>query len=97
MPYLPSKQRNEVHEDLGENGITFCPENAGELNYVTTMFINNFLEEKGLIYANLNEMIGALECCKLELYRMIGGPYEDVKLKDNGEAYTIDPTETNGY
>ena len=97
MPYLPTSQRNDVHEDIGENGITFIPANAGEVNYTITMLINNYLEDQGLNYANLNEMIGALECCKLELYRMIGGPYEDVKLRDNGEAYTIDPNKSNGY
>lgn len=89
MPYLPTDQRNEVNEVLSEDGITFSPDNAGELNYVTTMFINNFLNNKGLHYANINEMIGVLECCKLELYRMIGGTYEDEKIEDNGEVYAV--------
>jgi hypothetical protein len=38
-------------------------------------------------YANLNEMIGALECCKLELYRILTAPYEDVKIEENGGVY----------
>jgi hypothetical protein len=33
-------------------------------------------------------MIGALECCKLELYRMMAAPYEDDKIAENGGVYS---------
>jgi hypothetical protein len=32
-------------------------------------------------------MIGALECAKLELYRRLASPYEDLKIADNGDIY----------
>jgi len=35
-------------------------------------------------------MMGAIECCKLELYRKIGAPYEEIKEEENGRAYTIE-------
>ena len=36
---------------------------------VITCFIDNFIFENGCRYEfTLNEMMGALECCKLELY-----------------------------
>jgi hypothetical protein len=44
-------------------------------------------------YANVNEMIGALECCKLELYRILIAPYEDVKIDENGGVYQAKMTE----
>ena len=40
----------------------------------------------GKNYSNLNEMIGALECCKQEYYRAIVGPYEDMKIDENGDV-----------
>jgi hypothetical protein len=60
---------------------------AGEYNYIITRLANYFLAEKGLNYANVNELIGALECAKLELYRRVASPYEDKKLAENGDAY----------
>ena len=35
-------------------------------------------------YDRINEAIGMLECCKLELYRVLVGPYEDTKIAENG-------------
>ena len=32
--------------------------------------------------------MGALECAKLELYRRVAAPYEDVKIMENGDVYT---------
>ena len=31
-------------------------------------------------------MIGALECCKQEYYRTVVGPYEDMKIDENGDV-----------
>ena len=38
-------------------------------------------------YARFNEMIGVLECCKLELYRRVISNYEDKKMRQNGDVY----------
>lgn len=92
MPYIPQTQRGVIDCALLNKGADWTPENAGELNFLVTTFIDNFLRAKGVRYANVNEMIGALECCKLELYRLIIGPYEDEKLAENGAAYTVEPT-----
>lgn len=87
MPYLPDTQRNDIHDDLLAAGLDFWPENAAELNYIVSELINNFLRQKGLNYSNVNEMIGALECCKMELYRVVAAPYEDRKMQENGPVY----------
>lgn len=36
----------------------------------------------------LRDAVGALECCKLEFYRRVAVPYEDRKIKSNGDVYT---------
>lgn len=93
MPYIPQDRREEIAEELSDDALDWAPQNAGDLNFTITCFIDNYLlTGEGLRYAKLNEMIGALECCKLELYRLIGTPYEDVKLKENGGVYQTDTT-----
>jgi len=62
MPYIKNLDRGRL-DSGGE------VETAGELNYVITKKIDSYLNRKGLSYANLNEVIGVLECAKLELYR----------------------------
>jgi len=86
MPYIKPEQREDVEEWLNAAGLNYTPKNAGELNYVITVFIDNYLRSYGKNYSNLNEMIGALECCKQEYYRTVVGPYEDMKIEENGDV-----------
>ena len=80
MPYVDQQARQRL--DAGE-----APENAGELNYAITRLVDRFLTAKGLRYAHLNEVVGVLECAKLELYRRIAAPYEDRKRGESGDVY----------
>ena len=86
MPYIKPSQRADVEVKLNVAGLNYVPLNAGELNYVITVFIDNYLRAFGKNYSNCNEMIGALECCKQEYYRTIVGPYEDDKIDENGDV-----------
>jgi hypothetical protein len=45
------------------------------------------LKTNGMSYQNINELIGVLECAKLELYRRVASPYEDEKIQSNGDVY----------
>ena len=38
-------------------------------------------------YSLINEVTGALENAKLEFYRRVVVPYEDMKIKINGDVY----------
>jgi hypothetical protein len=92
MPYIPQSRRDSINSELmddsrDEGGLNWTPQNAGDLNYLVTCFIDNYLIEHGVRYAAINEFIGALECCKLELYRKIAAPYEEMKEKENGGVY----------
>jgi len=84
MPYINTDSRKifgDLPKDLG-----YCCGSAGELNYVFTVIIQNYLKDKGLNYQHINDCIGALEGCKLELYRRIAAPYEDKKIEENGDV-----------
>ncbi len=82
MPYIDSKRREalKVYERV------VLPETAGELNYCVTRIVDRMLGDSPR-YDDMNSIIGALEACKLELYRRVISPYEDVKIKANGDAY----------
>ena len=83
MPYIKPELRPEVR--LIPQAIT----NAVELNYYISYLIDHFINNKGKSYSTINEVIGALECAKLELYRRIAVPYEDIKIQENGDVYTL--------
>ena len=82
MPYVKKTERARL--DGGGPA-----ENAGELNYLVTRLVDGYLGRKGVSYANLNEVVGVLECAKRELYRRIVARYEDRKIADpeNGDVY----------
>jgi len=87
MPYIAQERRGRIDLELGADHLDWIPSNAGDLNFVVSTFIANYIRSKGLKYANLNEMVGALECAKMELNRVIIGPYEDEKIQENGGVY----------
>lgn len=81
MPYITADARVRIDK-------TGNPETPGELNYAITRLVDAYLIQRGGIrYAHLNEVIGALECAKLELYRRIAAPYEDQKRSETGDVY----------
>ena len=82
MPYIPKEKRYKLVCASLEN-----PESSGELNYTITTLCSEYLRLKGVNYTNMNEVIGVLECAKLELYRRVVAPYEDIKIKENGDVY----------
>jgi len=59
----------------------------GQLNYLVSKAVNDYLARRKLNYKTLNAAVGVLECAKLELYRRIAAPYEDGKLAENGDVY----------
>jgi hypothetical protein len=79
MPYIRDLERKLI--DAGAP-----PDNAGELNYLFTTACHNYWVHHGRNYQAFNDIIGALEGCKLELYRRKVAPYEDIKIAENGDV-----------
>lgn len=80
MPYITEDARGAIQQGLPA-------ETAGDLNYLLTILVKDYLDRKGKNYQNINEVIGVLECAKLELYRRVASPYEDSKIEENGDVY----------
>jgi hypothetical protein len=85
MPYIPKSERADYDEDLGELIYELRAQGwkPGHLNYVITTLMVSRLDDK-MNYDNINELVGVLECTKLELYRALVGHYEDSKIRTNG-------------
>jgi hypothetical protein len=81
MPYIKQYDRDCLI--LGSKR----PQTAGELNFKITRLVTQYLESKGKSYQTLNEITGVLECAKQEFYRRVIAPYEDEKIKQNGDVY----------
>lgn len=86
MPYIDAdpEDKRVFRESLIASGMTEA--SAGTLNFMITMHIDAFIGPE-LSYDRINEAIGALECAKMELYRRIAVPYEEKKMRENGDVY----------
>lgn len=87
MPYILKENREKYSEPLKHltNLLKKQPieQVDGEINYIITTILK---EVYPLRYFNLNRAIGVMESCKLEFYRRVVGPYEDVKIRENGDV-----------
>jgi hypothetical protein len=87
VPYIHQSDRSFFDEKISfKNNAIQTP---GELNYFLTRIVDHYISTHGKSYSTINEAIGVLECAKLELYRRIASPYEDSKIKENGDVYTV--------
>lgn len=80
MPYIDLITRQQLA--AGDT-----PMSPGELNYLLTMMCLEFLNTTQRKYSDYNTIVGALECVKQEFYRRAVVPYEDKKIKENGDVY----------
>jgi len=86
MPYLPATDRKQFDRAVCELVMTKF-DKAGQLNYLFTEILLLYVKSKGESYQTYNDCIGALEACKLELYRRRVADYEHGKVIANGDVY----------
>lgn len=81
MPYITQQQRESLHQ------AEYRPSTAGELNYMFTALAKQYIDDNGLSYKSINDILGALTGAQMEFYRRVAQPYEDVKKDLNGDVY----------
>ncbi len=94
MPYISKPKRKILDPVLDKVApLVNCP---GDLNYAITKLTSAFLDNYNVIsrgiggplrYDDYNAAMGVLGCAKLELYRRMVAPYEDIKCEENGDVY----------
>ena len=89
MPYITPEEREWLDKHVDQNAPI---KTAGQLNYVISKLVHNYIQNRHgvLNYVKINEVIGVLECAKLELYRTVAAPYEDKKREENGKVSKLD-------
>lgn len=78
MPYIPKSQKQKADDGI----IKDC----GYLNYSIHQLIDRYMEINKESYQTYNDIIGALDCAKMEIYRRLVSKYEDRKILQNGDV-----------
>ncbi len=88
MPYIPPEQR-----PFSDPLATFPHlDTSGKLNFALTKLCEEYRNIMGDSYCTWNTIIGALECAKLEYNRRVVVPYENRKMRENGDVYASSDT-----
>lgn len=87
MPYIKQLKRDDFDSGLCDliDTIEFHKFNPGDLNFIITSILNAAWNSDP-VYSKGNELMGVLECVKQEFYRRKLVPYEDTKIKENGDV-----------
>lgn len=100
MPYI-SKESRETVDSLINQLIDVVqievPNNRkGLLNYIITRLLSGGFEIPDEIrYSKINDIVGVLECAKLEFYQRIARNFEDEKMHINGDVSEYQQKEAN--
>lgn len=88
MPYVARDRREIYAEGLARLAAVIDEDTPdGDLNYVVSRMLVDWLEKRGLSYSALADVVKVLETAKLEFYRRVAAPYEDGKCSLNGDVY----------
>jgi len=99
MPYIDKKNREIYNSLIDEIALKLnsSEQLAGDLNYVISRlcwqlcgYIPKEPDSRNMLigerkYFQMNQILGAMEAAKFELYRKIVAPYEDKKILENGD------------
>ena len=87
MPYIKKNQRPPIDKLIDPliSHLRSLPieDQDGSLNYAVTKIIKRLYPQK---YFHYNRALGVLTAITQELYRRVIGPYEDTKIKENGDV-----------
>ncbi len=87
MPYISRKDRTQYQEVLNTLADLIPKDRMlrpGHMNYIVSLLLEKVYGTE-LRYADHNEVMGVLNCIALEFYRRKTSPYEDLKIKEEGD------------
>jgi hypothetical protein len=87
MPYTEEQHKFDIGPNIERRGLYFGAKNAGELNLSITLLCIDYFMRNGMRYQQINDIMGALEGTHNEFYRRVAVPYENKKIKENGDVY----------
>lgn len=87
MPYIKNEDRPEIDKLL--DPLIKClqetpvEEQDGKVDYTITRILKSTYTKR---FFNFNRAMGVLSSVTFEFYRRVVGPYEDEKIKENGDV-----------
>lgn len=84
MPYIEPKVRREMQDAI--NDLAMFIESKGDLNYAICELVGKVILEDTLSYTKISERIDAVYDAHNELRRRLLEPYENTKIKENGDV-----------
>jgi len=91
MPYIPQKDRDE-YDDLVDKIVDKLVQLddeqlvKGHHNYIMYTLALKLVNELGVRYATLQDIVGTFDCCKMEFYRKVVADYENLAIEKNGDV-----------
>ena len=82
MPYIKQYQRENLDEIVESMHLAGVEAN-GDLNYILYAFCKRHVAPS---YNNYKNFCGELRQCATEIERRLLGPYEDIKIIENGDV-----------
>jgi len=92
MPYITTYNKDKFTSNADDNGVATYLEEldlgnfVGHLNYLNYKIVKRYIQKNGNKYFTFCAVVGTLICCVLEIYRRLVAPYEDKKIKENGDV-----------
>ena len=83
MPYITQAERKNLDENI--DNLVEDIKTEGQLNYCIYRIMIRKMWDWSLCYSTLNKLIGVFECCKAEFQRKFVVPYEESKIRENGD------------
>jgi len=85
MPYITEPEKREMADAI--NDLSMFIESKGDLNYAICELVGRCLIDSGnLTYTGISEHIDTVHDAEAELRRRLLAPYEDLKIKENGDV-----------
>lgn len=82
MPYIKSYVRKNLDPSI--NDLVEKINESGELCYVVYKLLIELTSNK-YNFETMSKLLSEVECAKLEFYRRVIAPHEDLKIEDNGD------------
>ena len=87
MPYTTHVARRKLSEITKAIATELGSQTTkGDLNFLLSTLVGEYVLAKGLSYDSINDVMGALVGCLLEFYRRVAVPYEKKKIEMNGDT-----------
>jgi len=84
MPYITEHRKKSMEPEI--YNLSILIENKGDLNYAICELVARIITQTGVNYTNMSEKIDAVHDAETELRRRLLNPYEDMKIKENGDV-----------